>query len=397
MVSNLHVFERASNAIAKKVVTGEMSRATEVVGMYARQDICIFRIDTMNFKPLKMGDSYNVRTGDEVYVASNPKGLEGSFAKGIVSAVRNKESLSVLKKNESVAGSAGDFDRFVADYRGLDTIFQIDAAISSGSSGGALIDRNGDIVGIIFSSLLSGQNLNFAIPINLIKELPLQFHHSIQLAGASAYSDRKKEKLYGLVKSLREKETPKAAGTGKEISDELISTSLKTFDLDGNTVEWTLFDATNGEFGVKYVYKFDDNNLHVSMSSQYKTGVIKDAKFDLESRIRRKIEQRYFSGNFGTIDGLGGMRLYNAYGNVTTWLFRATKQVYRYDKNGRTIEKTQSENGIVYLITRYEYEDDSHGNWIVQRTHQRFPNSPSVDPNRWFEAEIYYREISYYK
>ncbi|HLA95938.1 MAG TPA: S1C family serine protease, partial [Pyrinomonadaceae bacterium] len=77
VVSNLHVFERASNAIVKNVKTGEISKAVEVVGMNARQDICIIRIDNIKFPVIETGDSHAVKTGDDVYVASNPKGLEG--------------------------------------------------------------------------------------------------------------------------------------------------------------------------------------------------------------------------------------------------------------------------------------------------------------------------------
>jgi len=93
VVSNLHVFERATNAIVKNVKTGEISKAVEVVGMNAQQDICVIRIDNVKFPAISLGDSQLVRTGDEIYVASNPRGLEGSFTKGIVSSVREKDRI----------------------------------------------------------------------------------------------------------------------------------------------------------------------------------------------------------------------------------------------------------------------------------------------------------------
>lgn len=49
VVSNLHVFERATNAIVKNVKTGEVSKAIEVVGMNAKEDICVIRIDNTKF------------------------------------------------------------------------------------------------------------------------------------------------------------------------------------------------------------------------------------------------------------------------------------------------------------------------------------------------------------
>ncbi|MBK7803734.1 MAG: trypsin-like peptidase domain-containing protein [Chloracidobacterium sp.] len=74
VVSNLHVFERATNAFVKNVKTGEISKAIEVVAMNASQDICIIRIDNTKFPVLTLGNSHTVRTGDEIYVAQS-KGI----------------------------------------------------------------------------------------------------------------------------------------------------------------------------------------------------------------------------------------------------------------------------------------------------------------------------------
>src|SRR5207244_12665159 len=82
--------ERASSAIVKDVKSGQYSKAIEVVGMNARQDICLIRIENIKFPPITLGDSHKVKTGDEIYVASNPKGLEGSLSKGIISSVREQ-------------------------------------------------------------------------------------------------------------------------------------------------------------------------------------------------------------------------------------------------------------------------------------------------------------------
>jgi serine protease Do len=128
VVSNLHVFERATKAIVKNVNTGEVSKAIEVVGMNAKEDICVIRIDNAKFPILPLGNSSSVETGDEIYVASNPKGLEGSFTKGIISSLRSDVGL-----------------------------FQIDAAISPGSSGGVLLNQKAEAIGIIKSSLISGK------------------------------------------------------------------------------------------------------------------------------------------------------------------------------------------------------------------------------------------------
>lgn len=395
VVSNLHVFERATNAIIKDVKTGEISKAIEVVGISAQQDICVIRIDSFKFTPLSIGNSFDVNTGDEVYVASNPKGLEGSFTKGIISAIRTKRSINTLKKTDFSKGEQIDFDKFVAEWR--DTVFQIDAAISSGSSGGPVLSSNGKVIGIVKSTVVGGQNLNFVIPIQLLLDLALRFNHSIQLAGACAYSDRKKEGLVGNVKSLREKELPKKAGSSVPVGNDLISTSLKVFGVNGDLVEWTLFDASTGAFGIKYQYKYDESGLVESSIATYSSAQVKSTTYDLEGAIRFKLALRDFSGNFGTVDGPGGLRIFDSDGNLITWYLSGSTQKFAYDDHGRAIEKSQLQSGNIERVTRYEYVTDSHGNWIKQLCFARFPNSAGVDPNRWFEEESYYREVTYYE
>jgi len=249
VVSNLHVFERATNAIVKNVKTGEISKAIEVVGMNAKEDICVIRIDNVKFPVLPLGNSNSIQTGDEIYVASNPKGLEGSFTKGIISSLRSDVGL-----------------------------LQIDAAISSGSSGGVLLNQKAEAVGIIKSSLVSGQNLNFAIPINKLKTLPYKFKHSILLAGACAYTDKNKTKLKGLVKSVTEKELPREVGTGRGIGTELIKSSITVYDLDGNEIESVVYQITDGKYLWKIIYKYDENRLRTAFIQEYFNGKVEETK-----------------------------------------------------------------------------------------------------------------------
>jgi S1-C subfamily serine protease len=82
--------------------------------------------------------------GDQVYVVGNPEGLEGTFSQGIVSGIRTFDS---------------------------DSILQITAPISPGSSGGPVLDSVGNVIGIAVATFKSGQNLNFAVPVSYLKSL----------------------------------------------------------------------------------------------------------------------------------------------------------------------------------------------------------------------------------
>lgn len=368
VVSNLHVFERATNAIVKNVKTGEVSKAVEVVGMNAREDICVIRIDNTKFPTLALGDSSSVQTGDEIYVASNPKGLEGSFTKGIVSSLRSDVGL-----------------------------FQIDAAISPGSSGGVLLNQKAEAIGIIKSSLISGQNLNFAIPINELKTLPYKFKHPIQLAGACAYKDRDKARLKGLVKSVKTKELLKALNTTTPIGDEPVATSLTVFDKDGNTIEYTIYQATNGQFALKLVYKYDENRLPISDIIYSADGKVNETRFDQEGSIRFKLALRNFSLTTGELNQQTGMQVYDSDGNRSVWYLESTKQVYDYDSEGREKEMVQWRDGKIEIITKFVYKNDNYGNWIEQHKLNRYPNTPNVNPNALFNGNTEYREITYYE
>ena len=82
--------------------------------------------------------------GDTVFAVGNPQGLEGTFSQGIVSGIRQ-------------------FD--------ADSLLQITAPISPGSSGGPVVDSEGKVVGVAVATFKGGQNLNFAIPAKYVDEL----------------------------------------------------------------------------------------------------------------------------------------------------------------------------------------------------------------------------------
>ena len=102
-------------------------------------------------KPLPLGDSDNIKIGATVYVAGNPKGLEGTFSNGIISSRRDKLTKERL---------------------------QMTVPISPGSSGGPVLNKKGEVIAVSFAGhrALDAQNLNFAIPSKYLKTLLEQSH-----------------------------------------------------------------------------------------------------------------------------------------------------------------------------------------------------------------------------
>ena len=144
IATNFHVIEGAAQGTAKRV--GEQTEYTieGFIEIDKKHDLAILQVSGSSVQPLSLGDSATVEIGDTVYVAGNPKRLEGTFSEGIISGIR---------------GGA------------TDKLFQMTAPISPGSSGGPVLNGRGEAIGVSVMTIKGGQNLNFAIPSNYLKEL----------------------------------------------------------------------------------------------------------------------------------------------------------------------------------------------------------------------------------
>ena len=153
IATNYHVIEAILNegalGGAKLVGKDEVYAIEDIVSFDKEKDLAIIKVREVkgtgiDVPALRLGDSDAVQIGDKVYVAGNPEGLEGTFSDGIISAIRGNST---------------------------DKIFQMTAPISPGSSGGPVLNNSGKVIGISVGGMKHGQNLNFAIPVNYLKQL----------------------------------------------------------------------------------------------------------------------------------------------------------------------------------------------------------------------------------
>ena len=144
IATNYHVIEGASRGTAKLVGKYTTYKIDGVTATDKENDLALLKVTAYGIKPLILGDSNTVRIGETVYVAGNPKGLEGTFSDGIISSRRDKNTKERL---------------------------QMTAPISPGSSGGPVLNKKGEVIGVSFMTLLGGQNLNFAIPSKYLRIL----------------------------------------------------------------------------------------------------------------------------------------------------------------------------------------------------------------------------------
>ncbi|WP_432840491.1 S1C family serine protease [Dactylosporangium sp. CA-092794] len=140
VVTNNHVVEGARQ-LTVTFSTGKTAPAT-VVGTDPAGDIAVIKVQGVSgLTPAKFGDSDALRVGDTVLAVGSPLGLQGSVTAGIVSAL-----------HRTISGEQGG--KSIADA------IQTDAAINPGNSGGALVNLNGEVVGINTAIATAGQNSN---------------------------------------------------------------------------------------------------------------------------------------------------------------------------------------------------------------------------------------------
>jgi hypothetical protein len=138
IVTNLHVVQGASS-LRVKLPGGDAYKTADLVDVDDVKDIVIVKVKGFKLPVVTLGDSDNAESGEAVIAISSPEGLVNSISTGVLSGVRR-----------------------------LDThrVFQITAPIGQGSSGGALFNTRGEVIGVITYLFKSGQNINFAVPIN---------------------------------------------------------------------------------------------------------------------------------------------------------------------------------------------------------------------------------------
>ncbi|MBP1913805.1 S1C family serine protease [Lederbergia galactosidilytica] len=156
IVTNNHVIEGAEH-IEVNLENGDKLEA-ELIGADALTDLAVLKIDGSNVDSvMNFGDSDALRAGEQVVAIGNPLGLEFSrtVTQGIVSAVN---------RSIDVETSAGNWEL---------NVIQTDAAINPGNSGGALVNTNGELIGINSLKIAESgvEGLGFAIPINDAKPL----------------------------------------------------------------------------------------------------------------------------------------------------------------------------------------------------------------------------------
>ncbi|MFA5356256.1 MAG: S1C family serine protease [Candidatus Omnitrophota bacterium] len=143
IATNFHVVNSAYQAEVK--IGEDIFNEAYLAAYNPDMDIAVLKVDAKGLSPLIIGDSDELISGQFIITLGNPLGFEKSVSSGIVSAIRSSPSLKLI---------------------------QMTVPVSPGSSGCPVLNEYGEVVGIAtIASFFIAQNLNFAVPINYLKEM----------------------------------------------------------------------------------------------------------------------------------------------------------------------------------------------------------------------------------
>ncbi len=153
IVTNNHVIE--DGKIIKVTLNDKRKYEAEVIGTDPNTDLALLKVKASNLPSLVFGDSDSIQVGEWVLAVGNPFDLESTVTAGIISA--KGRNINILE------GSAS-----------IESFIQTDAAVNPGNSGGALVNTNGELIGIntaIITKSGKYEGYSFAIPANLSKKI----------------------------------------------------------------------------------------------------------------------------------------------------------------------------------------------------------------------------------
>ncbi len=152
IVTNNHVIDDVDQI---KVHWNKQSYNAELVGRDPSTDLAVLKVNADDLKPIPLGQSGEVNVGEWVLAVGNPFNLTSTVTAGIVSA--KGRNINILR------------DKFP-----IESFIQTDAAINPGNSGGALVNQNGQLIGIntaILSQTGSYSGYGFAVPVDIVKKV----------------------------------------------------------------------------------------------------------------------------------------------------------------------------------------------------------------------------------
>jgi serine protease Do len=272
ILTNNHVIEGASKITV--LLSDNKTFDAKLVGSDPPSDLAVLKIEAQNMPFLTLGNSDTVRVGDISLAIGNPLGIGQTVTAGIISAKGRRTGLSYGSNNDT-------FEDFL----------QTDAPINRGNSGGALVNLNGELIGINSQILAGGSGGNigigFAIPSNMAKSIMEQLLKdgrvrrgmlgiNIQnITEDTALALQLKDKSGVLVSNVRAGSSAEKAGVkrgdiitainGEKIEDSNVLRNKVAGTLPGSEIRLTVLREGNTQ---EFIATLDEYNVEGASNTQ---------------------------------------------------------------------------------------------------------------------------------
>jgi S1-C subfamily serine protease len=240
IVTNLHILN--SQQINVSLNNGKNYPA-KIIGIDKNADIAVIKISAdEDLNPINIADSNSLKVGDRVLAIGNPYGIGISVSNGIISATGRDYGNPYLQ------------------------LIQTDAAINPGNSGGALINENGNLIGInskIYSNTGAYQGIGFAIPSNVVVQIATQLIRFGEIKSlwignfrVSSITLKINEKITPALRIIEMEKVGPLHEKGIKVNDIIIGINKK--ESNWNNLTQSLRFATLGENLILEFYTFSD-------------------------------------------------------------------------------------------------------------------------------------------
>jgi len=256
IATNNHVVDKADKI--EVILSNRRKVLAKVIGKDPNTDLALIKVDATDLPFVKMGNSDNVQIGEWVLAVGFPLDLQTTVTAGIVSA--KARDIGILKREQQGITREEWMEMQRTGVRperkassAIESFIQTDAAINPGNSGGALVNANGELIGInsaIASQTGRNEGYGFAIPVNLAKKILEDF------------------KQFGSVKRGY-------IGVNFRVLDADAAEELKIKDINGLYVNDVLPNGAAAASGIKegdIIKKVDGKEIYDSPDLQEKIG-----------------------------------------------------------------------------------------------------------------------------
>lgn len=376
VATNFHVIKDTTEGYVKIYGQEKIYKILGTVGIDEKNDLALLKISSIKGKPLKLNTDDSIAIGDEVFAVGNPEGLEGTFSQGIVSSIRKTDKFNLL---------------------------QITASISEGSSGGAVLNDKGEVVGVAVGAIESGQSLNFAIPVSFLRTLVLNKKSLATLSQntgvAETQSSSKKPQKQTKVVSNKPQTVSnirfKYVNSNRQFSGKVKSVAGFAYTLEAKFDKWELgkllwsgIEQYNTE-GYEMMSEYTTNKSNDYIIQSYKINV------DLTKEVLPYSAKRisYFDYNTGRVV----KEFYSKCGNCVAHNLQTKNVIYyengqttTYDSNGKILEKFIEQIQNAKIIQSY-YDGD--GKLTKKRITE--PNGDKIYETFNQNGKVDYRDITF--